>query len=78
MTQIERRQTRIRRIREQYKKAGTAQEEVPGKPDAHHVIGKSQNHPENIPLFLQKHAGDPAVKVSSPSFKKTESCSFIV
>ena len=32
-------------------------------PEAHHVIGKSQNFPEKIPLFLEKHAGDPAIKV---------------
>ena len=70
MTRIERRQTRVRRIREQYKKAGTAQEEVPNKPEVHHVIGKSQNHPENIPRFLQKYAGDPAIKVSLPSPKE--------
>jgi hypothetical protein len=64
MTRIERRQTRIRRISEQYRKAGKAmQEDVSNKPDVHHNIGKSQNFPESIPLFLQKHAGDPAVKV---------------
>jgi hypothetical protein len=28
-------------------------------------IGKSQNLPINIVQFVQKHAGDPAVKVSS-------------
>jgi hypothetical protein len=64
MTQIERRQNRIRRIRAQHPKDGkTAQEDVPNTPEVHHIIGKSQNHPENIPLFLQKYAGDPAVKV---------------
>jgi hypothetical protein len=35
-------------------------------PDGHHVVGKSQNFPENIPLFLQKNAGDPAIKVTIP------------
>ena len=64
MTRIERRQNRIRRIREQHSKAKDfADDEGAGPPEVHHVIGKSQNLPEAIPLFLQKHAGDPAVKV---------------
>ena len=64
MTRIERRQTRIRRIREQYKRSGkTAQEDVSSQPDVHHNIGKSQNFPESISLFLRKHTDDPAVKV---------------
>jgi hypothetical protein len=40
-------------------------EEVDVKPEIHHVIGKTQNYPENITLFLQKNAGDPAIKVLS-------------
>jgi hypothetical protein len=36
---------------------------MPNMPDVHHVIGKSQNHPQIISLFLQKCAGDPAIKV---------------
>jgi hypothetical protein len=62
MTQIERRQTRIRRIRAQLQKA-EAKEKVVAAADTHHAIGVSQNFSENIPLFLQKHAGDPAIKV---------------
>jgi hypothetical protein len=65
LTQIERRQARIRRIRARHQQAGTpAREEVAFTAEAHHVIGKSQNYPENIPNFLQKYAGDPAVKVN--------------
>jgi hypothetical protein len=66
LTQIERRQARIRRIHEQHHKCGKPQNEqvqVASTPDVHHVIGKSQNHPKHITLFLRKHAGDPAVKV---------------
>ena len=64
MTRIERRQARIRRIRERYRDAGGAvHEKVPDTPDVHHVIGKSQNYPQVIPLFLKKYEGDPAVKV---------------
>jgi hypothetical protein len=65
LTQIERRQARIRRIRARHQQAGRpASEEVAFTAEAHHVIGKSQNYPENIPNFLQKYAGDPAVKVN--------------
>ena len=39
-------------------------ESVAISPEAHHVIGVSQNFPENIPMFLLKNSGDPAVKVS--------------
>jgi hypothetical protein len=64
LTRIERRQARIRAIRARQNQAGIPpNEEVDIKPEAHHVIGKSQNSPENVPLFLQKFAGDPAVKV---------------
>src|ERR1700733_13239137 len=68
LTQIERRQARIRRIRAHYQQAGRpASEEVASTTEPHHVIGNSQNYPENIPNFLQKYAGDPAVKVNQLS-----------
>jgi hypothetical protein len=68
MTQIERHQSRIRRIRAQFQKAGNAVDEGAAmSPEAHHVIGISQNFSENIPLFLQKNASDPAVKVVHPT-----------
>ena len=31
--------------------------------EQHHVIGKSQNFPEDINIFLQKNSEDPAAKV---------------
>lgn len=66
MTQIERRQARIRRIYERLGESReTRDEENACTPDVHHHIGKSQNYPEHIGLFLQQHAGDPAVKVKS-------------
>ena len=65
LTQIERRQARLRRIRARHKEAGRpTHEEVPISLNAHHVIGKSQNYPEHIPSFLQNNASDPAVKVN--------------
>jgi hypothetical protein len=71
LTQIERRQARLRRIRARHHEAGKpANEAVATAPEAHHIIGKSQNYPQNIPLFLQKYAGDPAIKVKAmPSLK---------
>ena len=40
------------------------EEEVTITPDAHFHIGKSQNSPENVMMFLCKHSEDPAIKVS--------------
>jgi hypothetical protein len=40
-------------------------EEVATSPEARFHVRKSQNYPENIPLFLQRHLGDPAIKVST-------------
>jgi hypothetical protein len=65
MTQIERRQARLRRIRARYRMAGKSlDEDVATTPEAHHCIGISQNHPENATLFVQNHKGDPAIKVT--------------
>ena len=64
MTQIERRQARLRRIRARHRMAGKPLDEVVATtPEAHHSIGISQNHPENVTLFVQNHMGDPAIKV---------------
>jgi hypothetical protein len=62
LAQIERHRSRIQRIRNK-NKLRPESEEVPPIPEAHHIIGKSQNFPEKIPLFLEQHAGDPAIKV---------------
>jgi hypothetical protein len=65
MTQIERRQARLRRIRTRYQLAGKSlDEDVATTPEAHHCIGTSQNHPENVTIFIQNHKGDPAIKVT--------------
>src|ERR1700722_11943953 len=76
MTQIERRQVRIHRIRKRHEEAGKSpNEEVPCTPDVHHGIAKSQNFPESIPNFLHKHAGDPAIKVFVLICALGETCS---
>lgn len=71
MTQIERRQARIRRIREQLNSStnpkAAVDVEATTPPNARYHIGKSQNEPEHITAFIQKNAGDPAVKVK-PNF----------
>jgi hypothetical protein len=64
MAQIERRQARIRRIRA--RNFGVKEHEadkIATSPDVHHHIGKSQNHPEHVSLFVQKNSADPAVQV---------------
>jgi hypothetical protein len=66
MTQIERREARIRRIHtrnliEHRGSAGYKEEAV--NPEVHHNIGKSEAFPEHIGVFVMNHSGDPAVNV---------------
>jgi len=63
LASIERRQARIRCIRMRHKALNSA-DPVPNKPDEHHVIGQSQNFPEDLTSFMQSNVGDPAVEVS--------------
>jgi hypothetical protein len=68
MTQIERRQKRIRDIRQKILKesgtlSGIHSEVQSNNLDVHHHIGVSENLPEDIGLFLRVRAGDPAVQV---------------
>jgi hypothetical protein len=66
ITQIERRQERIRRIRMRNLGDGDINpldESVATNPDIHHCIAKSEAHPEHIGLFIKKNQGDPAVEV---------------
>lgn len=75
MTQIERRQARIRRIRNYLSHNQTDEEsaarnlsEFADVPildtSARYQIGKTQNNPEHILSFIQKNERDPAIKVS--------------
>jgi len=68
MTQIERRQARITRIRmrNDKNKKVDGYEQVAMNPDVHHCIGKSENFPEHIGLYVRERNGDPAVKVIPP------------
>ena len=59
LASIERRQTRIRRIRAEIE-TQKKMDPVPDVPDQHHVIGKAQNFPVDIVPFVQTHSNDPA------------------
>jgi hypothetical protein len=75
MAQTERRQARIRRIREQSGgKTTVSDEKVAINPDVHHSIGQSENLPEHVSLFVQKHQGDPAIKVMQSPIVLSISC----
>ena len=67
MAAIERRQTRIRRIRMRQEMLSTTDPTLE-VPEQHHVIGKSWNFPNDINVFLQSNFDDPAVKVSRVVF----------
>ena len=59
---IEHRQARIRRIQMQREEVSLADPALQAL-EQHHVIGKSQNFPKDINIFLQKNSEDPAAKV---------------
>lgn len=69
LTAIERRQARIRRIRQKLnaKEVGGARSDAvdngPGSSSCRYHIGKTQNNPVNIGLFLQENRFDPALQV---------------
>ena len=60
---IECRQARIRRIRMRQEARSTT-DPTPEVHKQHHVIGKSQNFPEEINTFLLKNSHNPAAKVA--------------
>lgn len=65
MTQIERRHARIRRIRERLGVNYRPPEPIANDAslNACYHIGKSQNEPQHIILFVQQNRTDPAIKV---------------
>jgi hypothetical protein len=67
LARIERRQARIRRMCPE-KSASQPDEECVARPEAHHAIGKTENLPESLSLFVQKHLGDPAIEVRASAF----------
>ena len=64
LASIEHRQERICHIRNKVAALHAyCQDPMPNRPDIHHIIGQSQNFPENIVLFQACNSDDPAVKV---------------
>jgi hypothetical protein len=66
LSKIERRQSRIRRIREttQQPLHQTDVNDNLTDPRAQYNMGKTQNSPVHLPTFLHKNNDDPAIKVS--------------
>jgi hypothetical protein len=62
MARIERREARIRRIRQRnFTTQDSEKEKVASCPEAHYVIGKSQKLPWDVSQFVQRNLGDPAI-----------------
>ena len=66
LTHIERRQARIRRIRERLAKSPPKTETVSQDPAAKYCISTDEKLPQDIGTFLRSHAGDPAIEVRRP------------
>src|SRR5882762_4566174 len=67
LARIERRETRLRRIRTRLSRDRSTDEKVPNTPHGHHHIGTSQNQFEHIGTFLSRNSGDLATKVNEPA-----------
>lgn len=66
LANLERRQVRIRRIRERLYKNESRKQETQYlniSPEIHHHIGKTENDFVDIGVFLRRNAGDPAIHV---------------
>ena len=63
LASIEQQQVRIHCIRMKRDALNLA-DPIPNKVEEHHIIGQSQNFPENLTGFMQVNMGDPAVEVS--------------
>ena len=71
LSKIERRERRIRMIREKMHHSAfqtDQKEEIGNDLRAQYNMGKTQNSPVHVPTFLQKNDGDPAVRVSVSRF----------
>ncbi|KIM78572.1 hypothetical protein PILCRDRAFT_11038 [Piloderma croceum F 1598] len=71
LTQIERRETCLCRIRAKLSTDHRIENEaVPTSPQEHHHIGVTENHYDHIGTFLRDNAGDPAIKNFLPKLKQ--------
>ena len=63
ITQIERRQARIRRIKHKLASTRAQAEDVATDPNVRYHIGSSQSRHEHVGTFLRQTEGDPATNV---------------
>ena len=65
MTEIERRQARIRKIRAKntISPGQAVKDDITLSPEVRYNIGKTENFPEDVGHFVHQHEGDPAHKV---------------
>ena len=72
LTQIERRQIRLRRLKRKYSlPSNSTTDKVEKSATEHYNIGKCESLYEDIGTFLRLHVGDPAVKVFFPELSRT-------
>ncbi len=68
LAQVERRQARIRKIRQKLNERNVTQESLahekaPEVPASTYHIGKTQKHPIEVTVFAREYCADPAAKV---------------
>ena len=63
LAQIEHHQAHIRQMHLQRSTNQPSDKECTVRPEHHHTIGKTENFPEHLNLFVQRHSGDPAIEV---------------
>jgi hypothetical protein len=68
MTKVERRQARLRKIQAKIPSDSKSArvndfEDTLPRPEAHHVIGKTENLPQDIGPFVRENQEDPATQV---------------
>ena len=76
LTQIERREARIRRISVQNfgrDEVHDRTEKVSTDPGVHYCIGKSERFFDHLGTFVRQHNGDPAIKVAEYATVQVES-----
>jgi hypothetical protein len=73
LTQIERRQARLRRIKQRQQRQAPRSEvnETAFDPKIHHHIGQSEKIYDDFGLYLRNHAKDPAIKVKNFLLRRT-------
>ena len=63
LARIEHSQACIHQMCPQNSASQPGDEECAVRPEAHHTIGKTENLPEHLSLFIQRHSDNPAIEV---------------